>query len=145
MFVLANICLLLSFLFFFLYVYVSHCFFFFFFLMIRRPPRSTLFPYTRSSDLPFVPTSILFASTASMWNIRLYGGEQGPVRRDETVGHTGSVKGEAGIPVAVEENEPTGGVCAFAQENDGFAPGDIRRGENARRGPRSIKTKLTAS
>src|SRR5215211_5543530 len=24
----------------------------FFFLMIRRPPRSTLFPYTRSSDLP---------------------------------------------------------------------------------------------
>src|SRR2546427_56992 len=25
--------------------------FFFFFLMIRRPPRSTLFPYTRSSDL----------------------------------------------------------------------------------------------
>src|SRR2546427_12883682 len=23
----------------------------FFFLMIRRPPRSTLFPYTRSSDL----------------------------------------------------------------------------------------------
>src|SRR2546430_4209628 len=31
----------------------SHCFFFFFFLMIRRPPRSTLFPYTtlfRSDD-----------------------------------------------------------------------------------------------
>ena len=26
-------------------------FFVFFFLMIRRPPRSTLFPYTRSSDL----------------------------------------------------------------------------------------------
>src|SRR2546422_330180 len=25
--------------------------YFFFFLMIRRPPRSTLFPYTRSSDL----------------------------------------------------------------------------------------------
>src|SRR3989441_11185354 len=25
--------------------------FFFFFLMIRRPPRSTLFPYRRSSDL----------------------------------------------------------------------------------------------
>src|SRR5437588_12082737 len=24
----------------------------FFFLMIRRPPRSTLFPYTTSSDLP---------------------------------------------------------------------------------------------
>src|SRR5690554_7864286 len=30
-----------------------HCLFFFFFLMIRRPPRSTLFPYTtlfRSKD-----------------------------------------------------------------------------------------------
>src|SRR2546429_6797110 len=25
---------------------VCYCFFFFFFLMIRRPPRSTLFPYT---------------------------------------------------------------------------------------------------
>src|SRR5687768_18537073 len=28
-----------------------HCSFFFFFLMIRRPPRSTLFPTRRSSDL----------------------------------------------------------------------------------------------
>src|SRR5690349_24986701 len=32
-----------------LYTYVF--FYFFFFLMIRRPPRSTLFPYRRSSDL----------------------------------------------------------------------------------------------
>src|SRR5471030_3247293 len=31
-------------------VFLFTCFFFFF-LMIRRPPRSTLFPYTRSSDL----------------------------------------------------------------------------------------------
>src|SRR5258708_25176224 len=28
------------------YVSHTHCLFFFFFLMIRRPPRSTLFPYT---------------------------------------------------------------------------------------------------
>src|SRR5699024_12855213 len=28
------------------YIFVSLCFSFFFFLMIRRPPRSTLFPYT---------------------------------------------------------------------------------------------------
>src|SRR6266487_5338831 len=28
------------------YCYVRLCLFFFFFLMIRRPPRSTLFPYT---------------------------------------------------------------------------------------------------
>src|SRR2546426_10743576 len=29
-----------------LYLYAPHRFLFFFFLMIRRPPRSTLFPYT---------------------------------------------------------------------------------------------------
>src|SRR5258708_28743361 len=80
-----------------------------------------------------------------MWNIRLYGGEQGPVRSDETVGHTGSVKGEAGIPVAVEENEPTGGVWAFAQEMDGFARGDIGSGEIAGRGPRGINKNLGAA
>src|SRR2546430_13033386 len=31
---------------FFYFIYISFLFFFFFFLMIRRPPRSTLFPYT---------------------------------------------------------------------------------------------------
>src|SRR5256885_16653658 len=31
---------------FFLYIIIYFCFLFFFFLMIRRPPRSTLFPYT---------------------------------------------------------------------------------------------------
>src|SRR2546430_16238589 len=30
----------------FLRIFTSQCFTFFFFLMIRRPPRSTLFPYT---------------------------------------------------------------------------------------------------
>src|SRR5438876_3900516 len=30
---------------------LSYCSILFFFLLIRRPPRSTLFPYTRSSDL----------------------------------------------------------------------------------------------
>src|SRR5690349_24824280 len=29
-----------------LFICICSCFFFFFFLMIRRPPRSTLFPYT---------------------------------------------------------------------------------------------------
>src|SRR2546430_3719441 len=41
---------------------------FFFFLMIRRPPRSTLFPYTRSSDLELhlrVPEVVEEASTAA--------------------------------------------------------------------------------
>src|SRR5258708_30965472 len=32
--------------FFFFYCFGAPCFLFFFFLMIRRPPRSTLFPYT---------------------------------------------------------------------------------------------------
>src|SRR5271167_5230585 len=34
----------------------------FFFLMIRRPPRSTLFPYTRSSDLSPPASSSLRSS-----------------------------------------------------------------------------------
>src|SRR5436309_15956116 len=34
------------FLFLFSLFFFLHCFLFFFFLMIRRPPRSTLFPYT---------------------------------------------------------------------------------------------------
>src|SRR5437764_7200743 len=34
----------------------------FFFLMIRRPPRSTLFPYTRSSDL-----GIIAGAPANEW------------------------------------------------------------------------------
>src|SRR2546430_16143228 len=38
-------CICLCFLFFFSRS-IAHLFFFFFFLMIRRPPRSTLFPYT---------------------------------------------------------------------------------------------------
>src|SRR5215469_18465850 len=34
------------FFFWFFFFFCFFCFFFFFFLMIRRPPRSTLFPYT---------------------------------------------------------------------------------------------------
>src|SRR5690348_17687997 len=37
----------------------------FFFLMIRRPPRSTLFPYTRSSDLPVWVSKFPVGSSAS--------------------------------------------------------------------------------
>src|SRR6202158_6430904 len=36
---------------------------YFFFLMIRRPPRSTLFPYTRSSDLREASVKEVPAST----------------------------------------------------------------------------------
>src|SRR5438067_13493561 len=48
------------------FLYILFLFFcFFFFLMIRRPPRSTLFPYTtlfRSLDMPgMVHAKVLFA------------------------------------------------------------------------------------
>src|SRR6476660_10401487 len=49
------LCVVLFFFFFFVYVFLFSVWcYFFFFLMIRRPPRSTLFPYTT-----------LFRSTAS--------------------------------------------------------------------------------
>src|SRR5256886_3703267 len=69
--------------------------FFFFFLMIRRPPRSTLFPYTTlfrscagdgswpSSDGPATPSSVLnFASpkSSSRANLALRRAKSGPKR-----------------------------------------------------------------
>src|ERR1039458_10807046 len=38
---------------------------FFFFLMIRRPPRSTLFPYTTLFRSPWPPTTVPAASSRS--------------------------------------------------------------------------------
>src|SRR5260221_12346048 len=59
-----------------LFDFQCHCFFFFFFLMIRRPPRSTLFPYTtlfRSKTLtrsvPFrVPSPMRLKGRKRCWN-----------------------------------------------------------------------------
>src|SRR5437868_15491722 len=49
---------LFIFFFFFLFFFLFIFFFFFFFLMIRRPPRSTLFPYTTLfRSVPWDPTS----------------------------------------------------------------------------------------
>ena len=47
------LCVFISgfFFFYFFFLFFCFCFLFFFFLMIRRPPRSTLFPTRRSSDL----------------------------------------------------------------------------------------------
>src|SRR2546427_12197270 len=50
------------------YIYV----FFFFFLMIRRPPRSTLFPYTTLFRSPLSSFCIFFLSllvSASFWKL----------------------------------------------------------------------------
>src|SRR2546430_13614317 len=53
------------------------CFVFFFFLMIRRPPRSTLFPYTT-----------LFRSAMSSWAHLVQGADQPiDVRLAVTLGH----------------------------------------------------------
>src|SRR5438034_7093273 len=55
----------------FLYLYVTLSLFFFFFLMLRRPPRSTLFPYTtlfRSivKRVPKSPTCFSLRSAAAL-------------------------------------------------------------------------------
>src|SRR5947208_8390205 len=58
--------------------------FFFFFLMIRRPPRSTLFPTRRSSDLPiWAKRQLLDPSTRS---------GQSRVRSRDVAGETGGVR-----------------------------------------------------
>src|SRR2546430_14811007 len=61
-------------------------------------------------------------------------GEEGAVRGDESVGHPGGVKGKAGIAVAVEEDESTGGVCALGEKMDSFACREIGGGSPARKG-----------
>src|SRR5438874_6690009 len=58
-------------------------------------------------------------------------GEEGAVRGDESVGHPGGVKGKAGIAVAVEEDESTGGVCALGEKMDSFACREIGGGSSA--------------
>jgi len=65
---------------------------------------------------------------------RLDGGEEGAVGGDVAVGHAGGVEGEAGIAVAVEEDQAAGGVGAFAKKVNGFAGGEIGGGQIARVG-----------
>ncbi len=52
------------------------------------------------------------------------GGDERAVGGDVAVGHAGSVEGEAGIAVAVEEGEAAGGVSAMSKEVHGFASGE---------------------
>ena len=54
---------------FFLLFFVCFCLFFFF-LMIRRPPRSTLFPYTTLFRSVLI-VSVVFLSYLSTWNCAL--------------------------------------------------------------------------
>src|SRR5689334_25445776 len=48
------------------YLFFFFFFFFFFFLMIRRPPRSTLFPYTTLFRSNIPPAPALFARRARL-------------------------------------------------------------------------------
>src|SRR5882762_2071143 len=54
----------------------------------------------------------------------LDGGDEGGVGGDVAVGHAGGVEGEAGMAVAVEEDEAAGGVGALGEKMDGFARGE---------------------
>src|SRR5258707_8456600 len=58
----------------------------------------------------------------------LDGGDEGAVGGDIAAGHAGGVEGEAGIAVAVEEDEAAGGVSAFSEKMHGFAGGEIGGG-----------------
>src|SRR5947209_19988493 len=50
----------------------------FFFVMIRRPPRSTLFPYTTL----FRSTRLITISLRSKWTLVLLSNRQNPLRKD---------------------------------------------------------------
>src|SRR5436309_13993438 len=52
---------------------VSLYLFFFFFLMIRRPPRSTLFPTRRSSDLDVIPWGLVQGPLADLIGLNVVG------------------------------------------------------------------------
>src|SRR3712207_8500145 len=62
---------------------------FFFFLMIRRPPRSTLFPYTT-----------LFRSVEAVEDERLRAWEQGRVHRHDPIAGHPAVLDETLVPLA---------------------------------------------
>ena len=66
----------------------------------------------------------------------LDGGDEGAVGGDVAVGHAGGVEGEAGIAVAVEEDEAAGGVSAFGEKMHGLVRGEIGGGGIAGRGHR---------
>src|SRR3712207_9130689 len=68
-----------------LYSY-CRCFLFFFFLMIRRPPRSTLFPYTtlfRSDEPGFVAYELMAAEDGSICSMTIFEDREGAERSQE--------------------------------------------------------------
>src|SRR2546430_8982298 len=76
--------------------WLDHCVFFFFFLMIRRPPRSTLFPYTtlfRSLDGSRRADS-LHECLLSEVGSRLRGGTAAGVRARSGGEDQGSLQGD---------------------------------------------------
>src|SRR2546427_5958974 len=69
---------------------LSVCLVYFFFLMIRRPPRSTLFPTRRSSDLSARSTPCASAGSEVVLEAgcpQHVGAEPAAVQREQRVGH----------------------------------------------------------
>src|ERR1019366_10677114 len=78
--------------------------FFFFFLMIRRPPRSTLFPYTTlfRSDPAQVPRASVKGSVTAVEPSRASDADPEPVREKEYR----PVRGGVRVPVQVTAAPP---------------------------------------
>src|SRR5207253_545268 len=74
------------------------------------------------------------------WRASLDGGEEGTVGGDVAMGHARRVEGEAGIAVAVEEDEAAGGASALGEKMDGLAGGEIGGRGVAGRGGRWVNT-----
>ena len=55
----------------------------------------------------------------------LDGGDEFVRSSDVAIGHSGSIERKAGVSVAIQKDEATGGLSTFAQEMDGFAGGKI--------------------
>src|SRR2546430_6493772 len=81
----------------------GHCrppFLFFFFLMIRRPPRSTLFPYTtlfrsRSTSSTCGPTGT--TSTSTCWPARSPGPTRRSRRSSRSEEHTSELQSQSNL------------------------------------------------
>src|SRR2546430_17683525 len=71
---------------------------FFFFLMIRRPPRSTLFPYTtlfRSGRGPVIAVRLALALALILATNAVAAVDRGPIRRSEE--HTSELQSQSNL------------------------------------------------
>ena len=81
-------------LFLFLFFFLFFVFFFFFFLMSRRPPRSTLFPYTTLFRSVRIRLPSASARAASIWKNASVPRPPGPTRSEE---HTSELQSHSDL------------------------------------------------